>query len=89
MKLVDLEELVILTLASILSVFVEERTYMKANSTIDDGLSLLLREWVMEVRLLVENRGLMKSEDALGILTRMAHDEIIVTFYLEKRSVGQ
>jgi hypothetical protein len=89
MKLVDLEESEVLTLASILSVSVEGRICMKANSMIADGLSLLSREWVMEALLLVENRDLMKSEDGLGILTRMARDEITVTFYLWKRSAGQ
>jgi hypothetical protein len=89
MKLVELEESAVPNLASILSVFVEGRTYMKTNSTIADGLSLLSLEWVMEVLLLAENRGLMKSEDGLGILTRMVRDEIIVTFYLWKRSVGR
>ena len=89
MKLVELEESAVPNLASILSVFVEGRTYMKTNSTIADDLSLLSLEGVMEVLLLAENRGLMKSEDGLGILTRMVRDEIIVTFYLWKRSVGR
>jgi hypothetical protein len=89
MKLVELEESAVPNLGRILSVFVEGRIYMKTNSTIADGLSLLSREWVMEVLLLAENRGLMKSEDGLGILTRMVRDEIIVTFCLWKRNVGQ
>jgi hypothetical protein len=89
MKLAELEESAVPNLGSILSVFVEGRIYMKTNSTIADGLSLLSLEWVMEVLLLAENHGLMKSEDALGILTRMVRDEIIVTFCLWKRNVGQ